>query len=116
MSLLQTKALPALEGERVAKVKSYEEVENKEGGYIRLVLALKDRDYTYCVFPSQVEYIASCLQSQLGDKSKEYSLEQLLKLAKRNEFKVWFSYNKDIQKMNVAFHQSSNVVEDIEEI
>lgn len=115
MTLLQTKVLPALEGKRTATVKSYKEVANNKGGYIELVLSLPDREYTYVVFPSQVNYLASCLQRQLGDKAKEYSLEDLLKLATKNEFSVWFSYNRDLQKMNVAFHESVTV-EDIEEI
>lgn len=106
MSLLNTKVLPALSGMREATVKSFEEVANKEGGYVRVILKLSDREYTYIIFPSQVDYVTSCLRNQLELQDKEVTLETVLNKAKKSPIKVYFSYNTDLGKMNVAFHES----------
>lgn len=104
MSLLQKKVLPTLKGKYEAKVLSYDEVENEKGGYIRLILGLSDRKYTYCMFPSQIDYLTSALKKQLGVET-ETTVEELLDLAQENEINVWFSYNQEYGRMNVAFHE-----------
>ena len=47
MSLLNTKVLPALNGRYETSVKSFEEVNNEQGGYVKVVLQLPDREYNY---------------------------------------------------------------------
>lgn len=112
MSLLTTKKLPTLAGMKEATVKSFKEVENEKGGYVEVVLKLDDRDYTYCIFPSQIDYVMSTLANQLGKTDVEITLEDLLNLAKTTPIKVWFSYNNEFNRMNVAFHEAKPVVEE----
>lgn len=112
MSLLNTKVLPALSGMREAKVKSFEEVTNSQGGYVKVVLTLPDREYNYIVFPSQVDYVTSCLRNQLELQTEEVTLEEVLTKAKTTPIKVYFSYNTDLGKMNVAFHESRSAVKE----
>ena len=111
MSLLNKRILPRLEGEYVAKVASYKEIENEQGGYVEVTLILPDRDYKYCIFPTQVDYVASCLRNQF-EILEEVTLEQMLDLATENEFKVWFSYNQDFGRMNVALHHYEQTQEE----
>lgn len=103
MSLLDTKVLPKLEGERVATLKSYREVINDKGGYVETILKLEDRDYTYNIFPTQLEYVTSALRNQFG-LDTEVTLGEVLDIAKTTEFKVWFAYNPQYGRMNVALH------------
>lgn len=116
MSLLQQKVLPTLTGKKEATVKDFEEVENTQGGYVKVILQLEDRDYTYCIFPTQVEYVTSCLRNQLGlPTTEETTLGEVLQGAKETPINVWFSYNNDLGRMNVAFHEpKSNVEADVE--
>lgn len=115
MSLLDTKKLPALKGMYEATVKSFREVENNNGGYVECILALPDRDYTYCIFPTQLDYVTSTFANQLGKADVEITLGELLELAKTNKIKVWFTYNTDLQRMNVAFHEAKVVTEEAPE-
>lgn len=103
MSLLDTKVLPKLEGERVATLKSYREVINDKGGYVETILKLEDREYTYNIFPTQLEYVTSALRNQFG-LDTEVTLGEVLDIAKTTEFKVWFAYNPQYGRMNVALH------------
>jgi hypothetical protein len=111
MSLLKTKVLPRLNGEYETKIKSFEEIENTQGGYIKVILELPDRDYTYCIFPSQVDYVASCLKAQF-DIEEETTLGEVLEEATKQTFKVWFSYNEEYNRMNVNLHQRNVVTEE----
>ena len=111
MSLLNTVILPKLEGEYVAKVAAYKEIENAQGGYVEVTLVLPDREYKYCIFPTQVEYVASCLRNQFGITEK-VTLAQMLDKATKDEFKVWFSYNQDFGRMNVALHHYEQTQEE----
>jgi hypothetical protein len=113
MSLLNTKSLPALTGERVAVLKSYNEVENNQGGYINLLFQLEDREYNYSLFPGrgdakgkQINYFMSAIRNQLGLKEGVIELGQILEAMKDKEIRIWFSYNSQYQRMNVEFHQS----------
>jgi hypothetical protein len=107
MSLLETRVLPTLKGKYEAKVKSYKEITNEKGGYIEVIFALKDREYKYCIFPSQLEYVTSALRNQFDMRDKTVTLADMLKLATKKSINVWFSWNPDIQKMNVALHEPS---------
>lgn len=106
MSLLNQKVLPALTGMREAKVRSFEEVENAQGGYVKVILDLGDRDYTYCIFPTQVEYVTGALRTQFDMQNESVTLGAMLEKAKTNTIKVWFSFNNDLGRMNVALHES----------
>lgn len=111
MSLLNTKVLPRLNGEYETIIKEYEEIENTQGGYIRVILVLPDREYTYCIFPSQVDYVASCLKAQFSI-NEETTLGEVLDIATEYPFKVWFSYNEEYNRMNVNLHQRNVVSEE----
>ena len=111
MSLLNTKVLPRLEGEYEVTIKSYKEIENTQGGYIETVLQLPDREYKYCIFPTQVDYVASCLRNQYAVEG-ETTLGEMLEKATKTPFKVWFSYNEDYGRMNVALHHSEVISEE----
>lgn len=124
MSLLKYKSLPALTGERVAKLKSYKEVENKQGGYINLLFELEDREYNYQLFPGrgdaegrQIAYFARAIRQQLGLTEGVMELEDILKAMKNKEIKIWFSYNDFYQRMNVEFHKPAEQLDiDINDI
>lgn len=105
MSLLNTKVLPALSGLREATVKSFKEIENDKGGYVETVLALPDREYKYIIFPTQVDYVTSALRTQFEMQDEEVTLEDMLIKAETTTIKVWFAYNQDLGRMNVAFHE-----------
>jgi hypothetical protein len=109
MSLLNHKCLPTLSGKYEAIVKDYREVTNSQGGYIELVLTLPDREFKYCVFPSQLDYVASCLNRQLEAERDTFSLGEALDQFKTNGIKldVWFSYNETYGRMNVALHEET---------
>lgn len=111
MSLLNTKVLPRLEGEYKATIKSYEEIENDKGGYVKIVLQLIDREYTYNLFPSSIDYVARNLRNQF-EIEEEVTLGDLLEEGTKTPFSVWFSYNQDYQSMNVAFHDNTAVNEE----
>lgn len=111
MSLLNTKVLPKLEGEYKVTIKSYEEIENDKGGYVKIVLQLPDREYTYNLFPSSIDYVARNLRNQFNIEG-EVTLKELLDKGLTNAFSIWFSYNQDYQSMNVAFHDTTPIVEE----
>lgn len=115
MALLNHKCLPALKGMYEATVKSYKEVENDKGGYIEVIFQLEDRTYTYCIFPTQLDYVTSCLNNQFGLERDELSLGECLKKATKESIHIWFSYNQDVQRMNLAFHDTTVANEDIED-
>lgn len=115
MSLLQRKVLPTLKGSYDAKIVFYDEIENEQGGYIKLGLGLDDRTYTYCVFPSQIDYLTSALKRQLH-VDYETTVEELLDLAQEKTITVWFSYNQEYGRMNVAFHEPYMADEDEEDV
>lgn len=106
MSLLSTKVLPTLTGMREVRIKDFKEIENDKGGYVETTLLLPDREYKYCIFPSQVEYVTSAIRNQLGLQDQEVTLEEVLTTAKETSISVWFTYNQDLGRMNVAFHET----------
>ena len=114
MSLLNHKCLPTLSGKYEAKVKEYTEITNKQGGYIEVVLSLPDREFKYCVFPSQVDYVTSCLNRQLNASRDANSLGEALEIykSKQTPLDVWFSYNETYGRMNVALHETTSVDEE----
>lgn len=114
MSLLNTTVLPALSGMHEACIKSFKEVTNDKGGYIEVIFKLEDRDYTYCIFPTQVEYVASALRNQFGLQAEVVTLGQLLNKATKEPVKIWFSWNENIGRMNVAFHEARTQEEAVE--
>ena len=107
MSLLEKTVLPSLSGKYEATIKSFKEIENDKGGYVETVIQLADREYKYCIFPSQVDYVASALRNQFGMQEDATALGIMLNLAKTHPFNIWFSYNYDIGRMNVAFHDNT---------
>lgn len=112
MSLLNAKAKPVLAGQYEVAVKDFIEIENEKGGYIKVTFDVPEYgEYNYCIFPSQVDYAASCINTQLGVARDTYTLGEALKKAKK--LNVWFSWNKDYNRMNVALHEPV-VVEDEE--
>ncbi len=109
MSLLNTKSLPALTGERVAVLKSYKEVENNQGGYVNLLFQLEDREYNYPLFPGrgdaagkQINYFMSAVRNQLGLKEGVLELGQILEAMLNKEIKIWitFFYNQLQQRVS----------------
>lgn len=116
MSLLNQKVLPALNGKYEANVKSFKEVENDNGGYVEVIFTLPDREYTYIMFPSQVNYVVSALRRQFEMQDKETTLEKMLEKAKTTKINIWISYNPTVGRNNVAFHEPIVVdtTEDIE--
>lgn len=104
MSLLETKAKPVLAGKYEVGVKDFVEIENEKGGYVKVTLDVPEYgDYIYCIFPSQVNYVTSCLNQQLEVERDTYTLGEALKKIKK--LNVWFSYNQDYNRMNVALHE-----------
>lgn len=114
MSLLQTVVLPALNGKYETKVKSFEEVTNDKGGYVKVILELPDREYQYNIFPTQVDYVTSALRSQFDKRGEAVSLGDMLTLGKTKSFNVWFAYNQDVGRMNVALHEPRVIVQESE--
>ena len=114
MSLLKTKVLPAVSGMREAHIKSFKEVENDKGGYVETILVLPDREYKYIIFPTQVDYVTSALRTQFEMQDEEVTLEEMLTKATTTPIKVWFTYNQDLGRMNVAFHESKTQEEAVE--
>jgi hypothetical protein len=115
LDLLEEETLPELNGKYTGLVKDWTPITNAKGGYIEVVLQLPDREYTYCIFPSQVSYVRNCLRRQFKQTDSKVNLTTLLNLAKTKEFNVWFNYNFDYNKMNVAFHEP-RIVEDEEAV
>lgn len=104
MSLLETKVLPKLEGEYKTKIKTYKEVENENGGYVETTLILPDREFKYLIFPSQVNYVASCLRNQF-EITEEVTLADVLAKATKKEFTVYITWNNEFGRYNIALHQ-----------
>lgn len=133
MSLLDKKVIvpKKLNGLYSVTVLDYTEVENSQGGYIKVTFKVtEDRNYDYVIFPSesdgilddngnlrvtkwtdvagkehkgsQFNYVISSLASQL-DMNDELDLATLLDAAKETPVGLNFSYNQDLGKMNVAF-------------
>lgn len=109
MSLLQQPILPVLKGKHEATIKSYREVENMQGGYVETVLKLEDRDLKYCIFPSQINYITSALRKQFDMQDQTVTLEDMLVKGETTKFNVWFSYNTDYGRLDVAFYEPLSV-------
>ena len=109
MSLLQHKCLPTLSGMYKCTIDKYTEIENEKGGYIEIVLNLPDRQFKYCVFPSQLDYVSSCLNRGLGVDRDTYSLGEALELIKKDNCLesqiptniVRFSIHKNDEKNNI---------------
>lgn len=116
LDLLEEETLPDLNGKYTSLIKDWRPVPNTQGGYIEVILQLPDREHKYCIFPKQVSYVRSCLRKQFEQTNNKVSLTALLNLAKTREFNVWFNYNFDYNRMNVAFHESRTVeIEDEDE-
>lgn len=114
MTLLETQVLPALNGKYETKVKSFKEVTNDKGGYIETILELPDREYKYIIFPTQVEYVTSALRSQFDMRNEVVTLGDMLTKAQTTPINVWFNYNQDIGRMNVALHEPKVLVQEEE--
>jgi hypothetical protein len=112
MSVFNQKVLPALKGKHEAKVKSFREVTNAQGGYLEVIFKLEDRDYTLNIFPGkgetagrQVNYVAGAIRKQLGKEEESLSLIEVLEMAKTKPINIWFSYSQEYGRMNVNFHE-----------
>lgn len=108
---LTEKILPRLEGTRKATISSYKTVANENGGYLELVLALEDREYTHRVFRGkgdnqgkQLRYFIQGLMSQM-DINKETTAKEVLDTAKKNKnvFEITFTYSPQYNSMNLSF-------------
>lgn len=104
MTLLQTKILPSLSGKVEGTVKSFKEI-TENGGRVEVIFTLPDREYTYNIFPNQVDYVTSTLRSQFEMTDEVVTLEDMLNKAKTTPISIWFSWNKEFGRMNVAFHE-----------
>lgn len=118
MSVFTNKVLPALKGKHEAKVKSFREVENAQGGYLEVIFKLQDRDYTLNIFPGrgdttgrQVNYITGAIRRQLGKEQEALSLTEVLEIAKTTPINIWFSYSQEYGRMNVNFHEPVSIGE-----
>lgn len=118
MSVFTTKVLPALKGKHEAKVKSFREVENAQGGYLEVIFELRDRDYTLNIFPGrgetagrQVNYVTGAIRRQLGKEEEALSLVEVLEIAKTTPINIWFSYSQEYGRMNVNFHEPVSIGE-----
>lgn len=118
MSVFTEKVLPALKGKHEAKVKSFREVENAQGGYLEVIFELEDRDYTLNIFPGrgetagrQVNYVTGAIRRQLGKEEEALSLVEVLEIAKTTPINIWFSYSQEYQRMNVNFHEPVTIGE-----
>lgn len=97
-------ALPA--GEYPVSLISYKEVENSNGGYVELTLALPDRTLKQNFFPSNLDYLGKKLSAQLNIKEAK-PLEDILEEALTKDLFAVISYND--YGMNLAFHRTAAV-------
>lgn len=105
MSLVDIKSKKRIEGEVNVIIKSYKEIDNEEGGYAELNLLINgERDYKWCVFPSQYQYLADGLRNQLVEDDSEPDLLDLLDTCKETEFKLWFSWNTKYNRYNISLY------------
>ena len=104
MSLLDTVVLPKLNGSYEVVVKSYQEITNKDGGYIKVIFQFPDREYKFCLFPKRVDYFCSCLKKQFGVEDKT-TLRELLDTAKETPISVFIEWSDEYNSYNLAFHE-----------
>lgn len=109
MSLLNQKGEPTLKGMKEVTVKSFREVSNDKGGYIEVKLNVpgRDKEYGLTIFPSQVNYYISTWARQYGLEPENTDLGELLERATTEPIKAYFSWNVDLGKPDVAFHQKN---------
>ena len=117
MSLLNNTAPQPLKGEYEGRLTSYKEIENDKGGYVELKFDVTNsegsREFTHCLFSSSIDYFISTVGKQL--ETEERNLEKLLELLKDNTIKIYFTWNDEYKRLNVAFHEPVVVeTEDIE--
>lgn len=117
MSLLNYTAPQPLKGEYEGKLTSYKEIENDKGGYVELKFDVTNpegsREYTHCLFSSSIDYFISAVGRQL--ETDERNLGSLLDLLKDKPIKIYFTWNDEYKRLNVAFHEPVVVeTEDIE--
>ena len=104
MSLLKTTIKPKLPpGEYPVQIVTFREVANEKGGYIELTINMPDRLIKQNFFPSQLSYLGSTVGDQLGLRSEEHDLEEILTIAKNKDLFAIISYND--YGMNLAFHK-----------
>lgn len=105
MSLLDTVVLSKLKGSYDVVVKSYQEISNKEGGYIEIIFQFPDREYTFCLFPKRIEYFTSCLRNQFGVESQT-TLRDLLEIAKETPITLFVEWSVEYNSYNFSFHEA----------
>lgn len=114
MSLATYKCKPSLKGLYEVTLKSYNDIENDKGGYLETFLDVPNYgEYKYCIFPSQIDYITSCLNAQLGVERDKYNFAEAV--SRLETIKIWFSYNSDLGRMNLSFNEPKVQVEKQEE-
>lgn len=96
------KKLP--EGVHIALLKSYENVENEKGGYLRCTWDLNGREVTEIIFPKSANYFFGCLRKQLAMEDEDVTYAELLETAKDISINLYISYNN--YGRNVAYHDS----------
>lgn len=115
MSLLNYTAPQPLKGAYEGRLTSFKEIENEKGGYIELKFNVTNeegsREYTHCLFPSSLDYFISAVGKQL--ETSERNLGALLELVKANPIEMFFTWNEEYQRLNVAFHKPT-ATEDID--
>lgn len=117
MSLLNYRCLPTLKGKYECIIDRYMEVENENGGHIAIYLELPDREFKWCVFPSQIDYVCKNLNFTLGEERSTYPINEALEIIKNNKTKLelYFNYNTEYKRMNVSFQDNSEEPEAVTE-
>lgn len=117
MSLLDYRCLPTLKGKYECIIDRYEEVENEQGGHIAIYLKLPDREFKWCVFPSQLDYVCKSLNFLLSDERSTYKINEALEIVKKDKIKLelYFNYNEEYKRMNVSFQDNSEESEAVTE-
>lgn len=92
------------EGSYTARIAKYENVDNEQGGFLRITFKLADREITEVIFPNKsAVYFFGCLRKQLGLEDEDVTYEELLEEAKKNNITLWISYNNFGR--NVQYHE-----------
>lgn len=92
------------EGVHIALLKSYENVENEKGGYLRCTWDIDGREITEIIFPRSANYFFGCLRKQLAMEDDDITYLELLETAKNISINLYVSYNQ--YGRNIAYHDT----------
>lgn len=118
MSILGKKATvkePVAEGNYNAILTDIQEVNNAQGGYVKLTFKTNDDiEITHNIFgsnPKQIEYTIQTLARQVGVFGDDVTLDEVL--IKGFEYKLYVSYNQFGR--NISFGVRRDIPESVEE-